>query len=167
MWRWTCFCREMREACPESLMSQCSQCFGRFSQPGRAATASEWSVVSCSSAENQFERFRWFLELISRFEFEFRRCGNYFFEQFEFFGVFKVQSHTMWPYMCLCCGLFAPTQSHSNVVASVTIHDDKCIYIYLHIYIYVCVHVCVYICVYVCVYVCKYVYVHEYVYVYV
>ena len=30
-------------------------------------------------AENQFERFRWFLELISRFEFEFRRCENYIF----------------------------------------------------------------------------------------
>ena len=26
--------------------------------------------------------------------------------------VFKVQSHTMWVYMCLCCGLFAPTQFH-------------------------------------------------------
>ena len=35
-----------------------------------------------------------------------------FFERFEFFGVFKVQSHTMWPYMCLCCGLFVPTQFH-------------------------------------------------------
>ena len=32
------------------------------------------------------------------------------FERFEFFGVFKVESHTMWPYMCLCCGLFVPTQ---------------------------------------------------------
>ena len=28
------------------------------------------------------------------------------------FGVFKVQSHTMWPSMCMCCGLFAPTQFH-------------------------------------------------------
>ena len=36
------------------------------------------------SARNQFERFRGFLELISRFEFEFRRRGNYFFEGFEF-----------------------------------------------------------------------------------
>ena len=32
-----------------------------------------------------------------------------FFERFEFL-VFKVQSHTMWPYMCLCCGLFVTTQ---------------------------------------------------------
>ena len=28
------------------------------------------------AARNQFERFRGFLELISRFEFEFRRRGN-------------------------------------------------------------------------------------------
>ena len=31
------------------------------------------------SARNQFERFRGFLELIRRFEFEFRRRGNYIF----------------------------------------------------------------------------------------
>ena len=37
------------------------------------------------SARNQFERFRGFWELISRFEFEFRRRWNYiFFEGFEF-----------------------------------------------------------------------------------
>ena len=50
------------------------------------------------------------LEMISRFEFDFRRRGI-FFERFEFF-VFKVQSHTMWPYMCMCCGLYVPTQFH-------------------------------------------------------
>ena len=55
--------------------------------------------------------FRVFLELISRFEFDFRRCG-FFFWAIRIFGVFKVQSHTMWPYMCLCCGLFVPTQFH-------------------------------------------------------
>ena len=36
----------------------------------------EWGYYS---ARNQFERFRGFLELISRFEFEFRRRENYFF----------------------------------------------------------------------------------------
>ena len=36
-----------------------------------------------------------------------------FFERFRNFGVFKVQSDTMWPYMyCMCCGLFVPTQFH-------------------------------------------------------
>ena len=40
------------------------------------------------SVENQFERFRGFLELIGRFEFEFRR------RTIRIFGVFKVQSHT-------------------------------------------------------------------------
>ena len=48
------------------------------------------------SAKNQFERFRCFLELISRFEFEFRRCENYIFRTIRIFGVFKVQSHTVW-----------------------------------------------------------------------
>ena len=31
------------------------------------------------SVQNQFERFRWFWELFSRFEFEFCRCENYIF----------------------------------------------------------------------------------------
>ena len=39
-------------------------------------------------------------------------AAEMFFERFRIFGVFKVQSHTMWPYMCLCCGLFVPTQFH-------------------------------------------------------
>ena len=54
--------------------------------------------------------FGFFLKLISRFEFDLRRCGNFFFGTVRIFGVFKVQSHTLWPYMCLCCGLFVPTQ---------------------------------------------------------
>ena len=41
-------------------------------------TTDRWSRMYYS-AENQFERFRGFLELISRFEFEFRRCEHYFF----------------------------------------------------------------------------------------
>ena len=34
---------------------------------------------SYHARRNQFERFREFLELTSRFEFEFRRCENYIF----------------------------------------------------------------------------------------
>ena len=52
-----------------------------------------------------------FLELISRFEFEFRRRGKFFW-RIRIFGVFKVQPHAMRLYMCMCCGLFAPTQFH-------------------------------------------------------
>ena len=56
------------------------------------------------SAENKFERFRESLELISRFEFEFRRGGN-FFEGFEFLVCSKfnhthhavVHVHVLWP----------------------------------------------------------------------
>ena len=51
---------------------------------------------------NKFERFRGFLELISRFEFEFCRRQNYFFWRIRIFGVF------MW----MCRGLFVPTQFH-------------------------------------------------------
>ena len=57
--------------------------------------------------ENKFERFGFFLELISRFEFDFRRPG-FFLVRLEL-CVFKVQSHVMRLYMCMCCGLFAPT----------------------------------------------------------
>ena len=63
---------------------------------------------SYRSPGNLFERFRGVLELIRRFEFDFRRRG--FFSTIRIFGVFKVQSQTLWPYMCMCFGLFAPTQ---------------------------------------------------------
>ena len=52
--------------------------------------------------------FGGFLGSISRFGFGFRRCG--FFFTIRYFGVFKVQSHTMRSYMCLCCGLFVLTE---------------------------------------------------------
>ena len=45
------------------------------------------------SARNKFDRFRWFLELIGRFQFEFCRCQNYIFEQFEFWVCSKF-NHT-------------------------------------------------------------------------
>ena len=83
------------------------------------------------SPGNKFERFRVFLELISRFEFDFRRC-EIFFGTIRIFGVFKVQSHT--PCGCICACAVAclhPHNSNSNVVVSVTIHDDIYIYIYI------------------------------------
>ena len=76
--------------------------------------ASDAFCTSYYSAENQFERFRGFLELISRFEFEFCRCVNYFFEGFEFLVC-----------SCECAVAFlCPRNSISNVVAS-AIHDDR------------------------------------------
>ena len=57
------------------------------------------------SPGNQFERFREFLELISRFEFE--QCGR----------------------TCACAvACLSPHNSISNVVVSVTIHDNVHIY---------------------------------------
>ena len=84
-------------------------------KPCRGMRYRATSITVCPeyhATGNKFERFRGFLELISRFEFEFSRRENIFFERFEFFGVFKVQPQAMWPYMCMCCGLFAPTQFH-------------------------------------------------------
>ena len=69
---------------------------------------------ACHVPGNKFERFRVFLVLISRFEFEFCRCVNFFFEEFEFL-VCSCECAVA----CLC-----PRNSISNVVASVTIHDD-------------------------------------------
>ena len=79
--------------------------------------------------ESIFERFRFFLELISRFEFDFRRCGNYVCWTIRFFGVSKVQSLTMWPYMCLCCGLFVPTQFQFECCC---VRDDSWWHIQIH-----------------------------------
>ena len=62
------------------------------------------------STGNYFRRFLGILELISRFAFDFSRCG--FFLMIRIFGVFGAQSHEMRLYMCMCCGQFAPTQFH-------------------------------------------------------
>ena len=56
------------------------------------------------SHRNQFERFRVFWELISRFEFDFRRRGNYFLNDSNFLVCSKFNR--------MCCGLFVPTQFH-------------------------------------------------------
>ena len=87
-----------------------------------------WTVYH--AAENKFERFREVLELISRFEFDFRRCGNILFERFEYlmcskFSHIQRECTCAYAVACLC-----PHNSISNVVASVTIHDDKYLYIF-------------------------------------
>ena len=45
------------------------------------------SLKHYHAARNLFERFRGFLELMSRFEFEFCRCGNFFFKDSNFWCV--------------------------------------------------------------------------------
>ena len=43
----------------------------------------------------------------------------------------------MWPYMCMCCGLFAPHNSILHVVVSVTIQDNKKTnFIYIFVFFY-------------------------------
>ena len=65
-----------------------------------------------------------FLELISRFEFDSRRRG-FFFERFEFLVCSKF-NHTQCGRTRACAvACMHPHKSSSNVVASVTIHDDN------------------------------------------
>ena len=96
---------------------------------------------------NQFERFRGVLELTSRFEFVFRRRENYIFWTIRIFGVFKGQSHTMWPSMCLFCGLFAHTIPFRMLwclwrfmMTYIYVHFFEKygnVYVYVHVYVHV------------------------------
>ena len=97
--------------------------------------------------------FGCFLELISRFEFDFRRCG-FFFEGFEFMVCSKfnhtqcaLHVHVLWA--CLC-----PQNSNSNVVVSVTIHMTR-IYIYTFFKdVCECICICMCICIWKCLCLC-------------
>ena len=48
----------------------------------------------------------------------------------------------MWPYMCLCCGLFVPTQFHFECCG---VRDDMYISIYTYFWIYRYVNVYEYV----------------------
>ena len=87
------------------------------------------------SAENKFERFSGgFLELISKFEFEFRRRGNFFLKDSTFWCVQSSITHTPCGCPCVCAvACLHPHNSNSKVVASVTNHDN----IYTNIFIYI------------------------------
>ena len=96
--------------------------------------------------------------------------------------MFKVQSHTMWPYMCLCCGCLCPHNSISNVVVFVTIHDNMRRYTYIFKYvrvvakimkllwkvinIYMCAYTCIFIHIHIHVHIYIYTYIHIYIYMY-
>ena len=100
---------------------------------GYEALESEWKAMheAYYSARKPIRTISGVLELISRFEFEFLR-REIFFEGFEFL-VCSNFNHT--PCGCTCACVVAcvrPQNSISNVVASVTIHDDMffiCIYL--------------------------------------
>ena len=80
-------------------------------------------------ARKEIRTISGFLELISRFEFEFCRRENFFFEGFEFL-VFSCE--------CAVACLY-PRNSISNVVVSLTVHDNIYTYIYkMYIHIYHC-----------------------------
>ena len=68
--------------------------------------------------------------------------------------MFKVQSHTVWPSMCMCCGLFAPTQFHVECCAA---FDDIYMYIFIYGHVYVCLYIYMDMCMYVFMFLCMYV----------
>ena len=76
------------------------------------------------AARNKFERFRGVLELNNRFEFEFCRCVNYFLKDSNFLVCSKF-NHTQCGRTCACAvACLSPHNSISNVVVSLTIHDN-------------------------------------------
>ena len=85
---------------------------------------------SYRAARNQFERFRGVFEFLADSNSIFVAAG-FFFWTIRIFGVFKVQSHTTWPYMCMCRGLFVPTHFHFECCG---VRDDIYLYIYANIY---------------------------------
>ena len=91
---------------------------GVFGDGRRRVTC--WSTIRVQTNSNDF----FFWELISRFEIDFRRCGICFWNDSNFWCVqssithnLAVHVHVLWPV--------------SNVVVSLTIHDDKYLYIYM------------------------------------
>ena len=88
------------------------------------------------SPGNRFERFRGLLELLSRFEFDFRRCGFSFwairifwFVQSSITHNVAVHVHVLWP--------FAPTQFHFECCG---VFDDMYVYTYIYGNVYVCMY---------------------------
>ena len=88
-----------------------------------------------------------FLELISRFEFEFRHCGVVFFVNDSNFWC--VQSSITCnesvhvPVLRSVCTQTIPVQK----MVSVTIHDNMFVYIHVHVHVHVYVLKCVPLCV--------------------
>ena len=90
-----------------------------------------WRQILHHAARNETERFRVFLELIGRFEFESSRRGKFFW-RIRIFGLFKVQLHTPCGCKCACAvACLCPHNSISNIVVSLTIHDDMYMFMYL------------------------------------
>ena len=80
--------------------------------------------IAYHAARNQVARFRGLWESISRSEFDFRRCENYFSERFEFLVCSKF-NHMQRDCTCACAvACLYPHKSISNATVSLTIHDN-------------------------------------------
>ena len=73
--------------------------------------------------------------------------------------MFEVQSHTMWPYMCMCCGLFVPTQFHFECCGVRDGHVKIYIQIFTDIEICERIRICISICICKCIFMFKKVYI--------
>ena len=93
--------------------------------------------VTYHAVENQFERFRVFLELFSRFEFDCRRCEKMFLKDSNF-----CVNHMQRDCTCACAvASLQPTQFHFECCG--VLDDSRC-HIYIYIYLYI-LNVCIYI----------------------
>ena len=76
-------CAQLRTLCGARGDLQGTEASQAVKPEGSASRRVRLACLKCNakyySVENQLERFRVFLELISRFEFEFCRRGNYIF----------------------------------------------------------------------------------------
>ena len=101
-----------------------------------------WSRNTMQRKINSNE-FGEFWELISRFEFDFCRCGNHFLERFEFLVCSKF-NHTQCGRTCACAVacLHTHTQLHFECCGVV---DDWRQHLYIYIYIYIYIHIDIYV----------------------
>ena len=92
-------------------------------------TDGDYSIVhDYYSHRNNFERFRVFLELMKRFKFDLSLRN--FFWWFEFL-MCSGFNHMQWDSTCACAvACLHPHNSISNVVVSLTIHDNTFIKVY-------------------------------------
>ena len=82
-----------------------------------------FATVQLPFARKEIRTISGFLELIGRFEFDFRRRG-FFLERFEFL-VCSMFNHMQRDCACACAvACLHPHNSISNVAVSLTFHDD-------------------------------------------
>ena len=65
-----------------------------------------------------------FFGINKQIRIRFSLLRKFCFLMIRIFGVFGVESYAMRLYLCMCCGLFAPTQFHFECCVSLMIHEN-------------------------------------------